>query len=243
VLYPFVRGDNAKRDGLTATQWREFGLALRAVHDSGLEDDFRDRLRSEDFALPSAELVRRMHALVASDPAFASPAARRFAAFWREHAERIDRMLARAEALGRSLQEKPLPRVLCHGDIHAANILVGEDERIWLIDWDGPLIAPRERDLQFVAGCRIARIVTPAEEDDFFASYGPTTIDREALIYYRYERIIEDLGEIGKSVFVDPEIGEAVRADEADLAMKMFAPDDDLDHAEQVARTRWPNRL
>jgi hypothetical protein len=36
------------------------------------------------------------------------------------------------------------------------NILFGEDDR-----WDGPLIAPRERDLLFVVGSRIGRHVTP----------------------------------------------------------------------------------
>jgi spectinomycin phosphotransferase len=223
--------------GLSDVQWRTFGATLRAIHDSGLAAAFRNRLRVEDFALPSAALVRRVLALV-HDAEFASPAATRFAAFWRDNAARIGAILERAEALGRALQARSLPLVLCHGDIHAANILVGDDARIHLVDWDAPLIAPRERDLLFIIGSTIARRVAPWEEDQFFAGYDHTVIDPAALVYYRYERIIEDLGEIGKSVFLETARSEEMRAEETALAMSFFLPGADVDRAEVVA-SRW----
>jgi spectinomycin phosphotransferase len=235
VLYPFIQSQNAMEAGLSDDQWRAFGSTLRAVHDSGLEAKFRERLRVEDFALPSAALVRQILDLVHNSDV-AGAAAARFAAFLQDHAARIRDMLARAEDLGRSLQMRspPFELILCHADIHAANIIAGDDGRIHLVDWDGPLIAPRERDLLFVVGSRIARPVEPREEDLFFAGYGPVTIDPTALAYYRYERIVEDIGEIGKSVFLDPGLGEEMRADEADLAMSFFAAGADIDHAENV---------
>ena len=238
VLYPFVRGDNAMHAEMTDDQWRAFGATLRAVHDSGLHARFDGLLRGESFTLPSAALVRELLDLVHAR-SFENPIAERFAASWREHAEQIKRLLARAEELGRALQTRRFEPVLCHADIHAANILLAADGGIWLIDWDGPLIAPRERDLLFVVGSRIARDVTPEEEDRFFEGYGPAEIDPDALVYYRYERIVEDLGEFGKSVFLNPDLSDEARADEAELAMGLFAPGGDIDRAETVPRTRW----
>jgi spectinomycin phosphotransferase len=235
VLFPFIRGESAMTAGLTHKQWRAFGQTLRAVHDSGLATRVRGIVLAEDFALPSAALVRRVLDIVRTTE-LASPAAHEFAVFWREQAGRIEEVLARAEDLGRALQTRTFPLVLCHADIHAANILAGDDGRIWLIDWDGPKIAPRERDLLFVVGSRIAREVTPAEEEWFFEGYGPVEIDPTALVYYRYERIVEDLGELGKSAMLTPERSEGGRAEDAALAMSFFAAGGDLDRAETVVR-------
>ena len=233
VLYPFVRGESAMVVGLSNDQWREFGSTLRAVHASRLGESLRGRLPVETFSLPSAAAVRRLLTLV-DQREFEDAAAARLAAFFRGHAEQIRSMLARAEALGGSLRHKPFEHVLCHADIHAANILDGDDGRIHLIDWDGPLIAPRERDLLFVVGSKIARAVEPREAALFFARYGRVEIDADALVYYRYERIIEDIGEFGKSVLLDPNLGDRARAEEAELAMSFFAPGGDIDCAEAV---------
>jgi spectinomycin phosphotransferase len=238
VLFPFITGGNATVTGMSDAQWREFGSTLAAVHASGVAEELRDRLPVETFALPSAALVRDMLDLTESTE-FANPVSTRFAAFWREQAARIDQMVGRAEALGRRLQFRSFDHVLCHADIHAANILVGEDGWIWLIDWDGPLIAPRERDLLFVVGSVIARTVEPREEELFFAGYGQVDIDPEALIYYRYERVVQDLGEIGRSVLLDPNPSDQMRAEEAQLARSFFAPGGDIDHAEAVTLPNW----
>lgn len=233
VLYPWIDGRDAATVGMSREQWRAFGAAMRAIHDNGLATRFRGELRAETFALPSAAGVRGLAAVVASGD-LPGPTARRFAAFWRDNAERIEATLARAEALGRALRARSREHVLCHGDIHAANILVGDDGAIHLIDWDAPLIAPRERDLLFVVGSTIARTVLPDEEAAFFAGYGPVAIDPGALAFFRYERFVEDLGEFGRSILLDPWLGEAARAEESDLAQGCFAPGGWLDRAETV---------
>jgi spectinomycin phosphotransferase len=231
VVYPFVAGRNAVEAGMTADQWRAFGSTLRAVHDSGLEREFADRLPAEAFALPSAAEVR---IVLSQRPAVDSPAAERLRSFLDAQAGRIGVLLERAAELGRRLAHRPFERVLCHADIHAANILVADDGRILLVDWDGPMLAPRERDLLFVIGSRIARKVDPQEEAWFFEGYGDVPVDREAIVYFRHERMFEDIAVDAASVLGDPSLPEASRESQAGTIERYFSPGGFADSIEEV---------
>ncbi len=233
VLFPFVSGHTAMVSGMSADQWRTFGSTLRAVHDSPLAATFAGRLPSETFGLASASDVRSALEL-AMRPPVGSPAGVRLATLLRRESGRIDSMLERASELGRHLRVRTFQRVLCHADMHAANILVADDGGILLVDWDGPMLAPRERDLLFVIGSRIARDVEPHEEAWFFEGYGDVSVDGDALIYYRYERILEDIGEIGKSVFGAGEASDVSRMSEVTLAESFFEPGGILETVEIV---------
>ena len=232
VLYPFISGRNAMVAGMNADQWRTFGSTLRAVHDTKIVDRLAGRLPVETFRLASAAAVRRALDR-AHRPVGKSGAAERLAAYLRVQTERIGTIMERAEALGAHLATRRFEHVLCHADIHAANLLVADDGRIFLVDWDGPMRAPRERDLLFVIGSRIARDVEPHEEAWFFEGYGEVPVDSEAIIYYRYERVLEDIGEIGRSVF-EGGSSEDSRASETDLLQRFFSPGGILETAEQV---------
>jgi spectinomycin phosphotransferase len=218
LVYPFVAGRNATEAGMTDDQWRTFGTALRAVHDSGLEARFADRLPAETFVLPSAAMVR---STLAQEPSLDSVAAERLRAVLFEQRGRIGQMLDRAAELGGRLSAKPFARVLCHADIHEANLLVADDGRIFLVDWDGPMLAPRERDLLFVIRGGITRRVERHEEAWFFEGYGQVEVDREAIVYYRYERLLEDIAEIGRSVYGDA-IPETSREAQVQLLERIF---------------------
>ncbi|HEX2843691.1 MAG TPA: aminoglycoside phosphotransferase family protein [Candidatus Limnocylindria bacterium] len=223
VAYPFATGRSAMEAGMTRDQWRTFGTTLLAVHDSGIDTVFAGRLPDQAFALPSAGEVRGVLSGLGTPRSGA--AAERLDEVLRNQTERIGSMLDRAEALAAVLRSRPFERVLCHADIHAANVLVTEDGGILLVDWDGPMLAPRERDLLFVIGSRIARAVEPHEQSWFFEGYGTVRVDPEALIFFRYERILEDIAEIGRSVFDVPGASEGSRAGEVRLLEGFFTPD------------------
>ncbi len=87
-------------------------------------------------------------------------------------------------------------------------------------------------------GSRIARAVEPREEGWFFEGYGEVAVDPDAIGYYRYERILEDIGEIGRSVFLDDAPSESSRAEEVALAASFFEPGGILETVEQVDLAR-----
>jgi spectinomycin phosphotransferase len=232
VLYPYVAGRNAMVAAMTDGQWRAFGAALRAVHDSPLRESFADRLPSETFRLPSADLVRRVLEM-AQAPNVSSTAATRLATFLADHRGQIERMLQRADELRAKLRARPLRHALCHADAHGANVLVADDGRVLLVDWDGAMLAPRERDLLFVIGSRVANTVEPHEEASFFDGYGLVEVDREAIVYYRYERIFEDLGVDATSVFSDRTGGASAETQVAMIASN-FGPGGMVEAVERI---------
>jgi spectinomycin phosphotransferase len=92
-----------------------------------------------------------------------------------------------------SHRSRPLEPVLCHSDIHAGNLLLTSDGDLYIVDWDNPILALKERDLMFIGG-GVAGIWNKAREEAlFYQGYGSSDINLIALTYYRYERIIQAL--------------------------------------------------
>jgi spectinomycin phosphotransferase len=95
--------------------------------------------------------------------------------------------LHRAERLGRAVAAARPELVLCHADLHLANLLVDAEGRLWVVDWDGLQLTPRERDLLFATGPQRAR---------FLEGYGPVTLDRPTVAYYRWEWVVQELADL-----------------------------------------------
>jgi spectinomycin phosphotransferase len=131
--------------------------------------------------------------------------------------DEINRLVTRAEELASGLQPGPLEFVLCHTDIHGGNILIRTDGQLakhpdggpilYIVDWDNPLLAPKERDLMFIGGGIDNIWKSEREETIFYKGYGKTEINLAALAYYRYERIIEDLAVTCEQLFLSDEGG------------------------------------
>lgn len=193
ILYPFVEGRDGYEVGLTDAQWVEYGATLRRLHTLALPDELSSKLRREAYAPTWRDSVEAWLARVEVE-AYAEPVAAATAALLREQRDVIGDLVSRAARYAQALQRRSLPLVVCHSDLHAGNFHLTADGAMYLVDWDDPVLAPKERDLMYVGGGLMAGWRSPEEEEaHFYRGYGRTDVDRQALAYYRYERIIADI--------------------------------------------------
>jgi spectinomycin phosphotransferase len=147
--------------------------------------------------------------------------------------DEINLLVQRTEALASELQSKPLELVLCHTDVHGGNILIGENDELYIVDWDNPILAPKERDLMFIGGGIDDIWKNERQEAMFYEGYGKTEINLPALAYYRYERIIEDLVVICEQLLLTGE-GGADRERSLGWFRSNFKPGSTLEIAEKT---------
>ena len=130
-----------------------------------------------------------------------------------------------------ALQARSLELVLCHSDIHPGNLLLGAYDALYIVDWDNPLFAPKERDLGLVGGC--SAWSSARDEALFYQGYGEAEVDRMALAYYRYERIIQDIAAFCQELLLTEEGGED-REQGFRYFTSSFLPDHEVELAMQA---------
>jgi spectinomycin phosphotransferase len=223
ILYPFVAGRTGKDQGMSEQQWVDYGALLRQVHATAVTPELERIMQRDSFSPAWAATVERLDALIGVR-AFDDPGANVIATFWQARREEIRTLLARVEELGRRLARRAPPLILCHADIHTANVLLDAEQRVWIVDWDETILAPRERDLMFVVGGISRTLVGPRQEALFFRGYGAVDVDPLALAYYRYAWAVGDIGAYGEQVFDRPDLGPETRSEAVDRFLSLFAP-------------------
>lgn len=223
ILYPFLEGESAAQAGMPDHHWITYGAVLRMIHDTSLPPEILPQMRRETYTPGWIEWVKRWNACIAVQ-GFSDPNQDRLASFWRVQQATICAVVERAETLGRQLQAADLPLVLCHADIHTHNLLLEPSGRLWLVDWDEVVLAPRERDLMFVVGGISSKLVSPRDEALFFIGYGQVEVNPLALAYYRCAWAVQDIGGFAERAFEMPELGEVSKRHAADLFMSLFEP-------------------
>ncbi len=238
ILYPFIAGTNGFEVVLSHAQWIVLGETLAAIHATVLPAELGRRVPREDYSSRWRDQVREYHQRVEQVETSASddPIAASFAAFWNMKRHEIRCIVDRAEQLGRVLQHRASAFVLCHADLHAGNVLVGANDELVIVDWDNPILAPKERDLMFVGGGIGGALDDAQEEALFYQGYGTTEIDPVALGYYRYERIVADLAAYGLEIFGMQGSVED-RAKGLRQVMGQFLPHDVVEIAHRTYRT------
>jgi spectinomycin phosphotransferase len=193
ILYPYVEGRSAYDFELSRRQWRDFGAAIKQLHTADVPAALRARLRQETYGGRWRHQVTSVLGRVDRDRSAEAAPAQLVELLASQRSTIVD-LVRRADHLAQALQQASPEFVVCHSDLHAGNLLIDRADALYIVDWDSPILAPKERDLMFIGGGQGFRGHTPQQETTrFFDGYGATQIDTRALAYYRYERIVEDI--------------------------------------------------
>jgi spectinomycin phosphotransferase len=206
ILYPFIDGTDGFHVVLSDRQKQNLGAALKKIHGVQIPLELQKLLPRETLSPYWRERLTAFQAQVATED-FVEPTASKLAEFMNTKQSDIDRLVERAEELASKLRSGSLELVLCHSDIHGGNVLISRNDELYIVDWDNPILAPKERDLMFIGGGIDYIWKSQREEAVFYAGYGKTDINLSALAYYRYERVIEDLAVISEQLLLTDEGG------------------------------------
>lgn len=227
ILYPFIQGQDGYQAALTDRQWLDFGTALHSIHTAQLPPVLRQLIPQETYSPHWRDTVVRFQAQIEME-AFTEPVAAKLAGFMRQRQGTIRQVVRRASQLADALHARSLEFVLTHSDIHPGNLHLTPQGKLYIVDWDNPMFAPKERDLNLIGGGGAGHWRTSREEGLFYQGYFPDQtdrggdldrgfqspalpppwIDRMALAYYRYERIIVDMAEFCNQLFLTTDGGE-----------------------------------
>ncbi|AOW51883.1 TPA: aminoglycoside O-phosphotransferase APH(9)-Ia [Legionella pneumophila subsp. pneumophila] len=224
IVYPFINAPNGFTQNLTEKQWHQLGKVLRQIHETSVPTAIQQRLRKETYSPKWREMVRSFYNKIGFDDSD-DQITTDFKTFFNQNIDSIHRLVDSSEELSKKIQPDLDKYVLCHSDVHAGNVLVVNEESIYIIDWDEPMLAPKECDLMFIGG-GIGNVWNKHHEINYFyEGYGKTNVDKIILSYYRHERIVEDIAVYGQDLLSRDQNDES-RLESFKHFKSMFTPND-----------------
>lgn len=232
ILYPFIEGQDGFEIELTDLHLQNLGTALKRLHSVQLPPELQRLIPQETFSPHFRESMKSFQEQV-ENKTYEDSTAKKLAEFMKVKQGEITHLIERAHKLASELQTKQLEFVLCHTDIHGGNILISDKSELFIVDWDAPILAPKERDLMFIGGGIDWIWKTKREEALFYEGYGKTEINIPLLAYYRYERIIQDLVAYCEELLLTDE-GGADREPALETFIRNFEPGQTIEIAENT---------
>jgi spectinomycin phosphotransferase len=177
MLFPFINGPSGWNISLTKDQFIDFGTFMRAIHSTELPGAYSRIIPKETYDSKYREWIKEYigaMAMAKSEIRYNDPVMIRFFDVFQKKRSIILKILNCAEETLNETKRKNQKMCLCHGDIHAGNILI-DQTNFYIVDWDTILFAPKERDLMFIGGGIGNKWNTTKEIEYFYDGYGKET--------------------------------------------------------------------
>lgn len=218
-LYPFLEGKTLSYEDLNEEHQAEIARDLRRMHDAKLPQPISAHLpreRFDKFQESARNLVRKAKEYIGNDVLL-------------EHLrdvvmskwDGIDRTIENGRRLSQYCKQHVYDLVVCHADIHPFNIIQTATDLV-MIDWDGIMLAPRERDLMFY------RQEMKAADSGFHRAYGlDYQADSHLISYYNYEWVLQEYTDYIERLF-DVQLGDEARRHALDEFQALFGLQQEL---------------
>jgi spectinomycin phosphotransferase len=214
IVYPWISGDTSWT-GMTNEQWKEVGTIFKRIHQVQIPPEGFSSLRKETFdPTEYGRWVRAFETQHLHSRQGGSGSSHALHASWVAHQSTIHTAVTSLEKLAEMLKACPFRYVICHADLHPANLLRDQHGHVFVIDWDEAMLAPKERDFIFVR---------EPQAEAFWEGYGVIEIDLMLLSYYLWERVIQDVIAYAQDVCFRDDLAEETRADIAQLFHEYLA--------------------
>jgi spectinomycin phosphotransferase len=188
ILFNFIDGENPDEATLhTPAVWQRLARHVATIHNS-VSRVAADCPYTETFVIPFETAL--LDGLYALDSITESDGEGRLALrdLLLPHQKAILGYLAQLHALAERARVLNPPLVLCHTDIHRMNLLLNATGDLYILDWEGAMLAPREHDLFMFTGDHF-----PAFLAEYRRWVDSAPLHAELFGFYFYRRNLEDL--------------------------------------------------
>ena len=236
IVYPFIDGDSSW-SGMKEVHWERVGNTFNKVHNTIFEPDILDLLKKETFNVTKyVERIRDFEVQHIQKQIIENTPEQVLCSVWLMNQSKINKSIDFLKRLASQLQKRTLSFVVCHADLHPANVLRDSVGNVFVVDWDEVMMAPKERDFIFLNETSFYGLESNSITS-FLKGYGPTEIDWVILTYYKLERAIQDLIEYTEQIFFrNDSVGEKTKSNAIQAIIELFEDGGEIAAAYSVAK-------
>ena len=203
AVFPFVDGVTAYDRSISEPDWSRLATMIAALHTHETLPGV-SALPRETFANPFAATIRHAVQRAATMDAWPSSVQEMAAELLLAHRADIEQVMRQFEHLGERCRNLSPELVVTHGDPNLSNVLLDDAGTLWLIDWGGLGLGPRERDLFAFTGDRFAGFL-----ETYLDRAGPVRLHLDLFDFYAIRWVLQEIADYSSHLLIAPAEAEA----------------------------------
>ena len=147
ALFDLISGTTSEQRKLTERQLERLGELLGRIHQSRtIIGEYSVR---EHFEIPFKDRLAAIFNDISKISGNSTKYKTQLKSLLEPHKQKFLQELETLDELQRKVRRKNLEFVNCHGEPSPGNVLTSNSGEVYLLDWDDPIFAPKEKDLLF----------------------------------------------------------------------------------------------